>query len=476
LSTLVISTIEDFTTQDSATTASSISLNDGTLTDSTSTLANSLILQTPSYPPKEPTTRPVTTTRPQTRPITDTNDVKRSVPPRPNPNGNRRERRMIVPKNQRRLLQYELMPTGKVYYVDRPFYKENKTLKGNNDDNSSAILSTIISRSSSLDTLSDKHRRHQQHNRKYYHDLSFIKKEQKLSIGGRLASNNNLITAPTKISSFKPINSTRKNRFSSFEPTRESLDRVFDVLIAADKRREENDFWREKFDHRTPSLRAPIANIGSRTQDTTISNTIPFLQSKQTQLTPNSDLNKVNNRSQSYTTKRTSFYEGNNRQNGCLLEDCLRRRTPILQQKQQPERNYSPNTIYSTNYPKQELYPTGKPPLPTTTTTHQPIRILPLSNGRLVRAPQARQTSDELSSTSEVWATRSPVENQSRHPKKSSNHARFSSVITRSRPNEQKPVNNKRASSVEQQKPNRTQNKNLSTSKSKFFDLFKFTR
>ncbi|CAF4526260.1 unnamed protein product, partial [Rotaria magnacalcarata] len=41
---------------------------------------------------------------------------------RSNTNVVKRQRRLVLPKKQRRLLQYELMPTGKVYYVDRPFY------------------------------------------------------------------------------------------------------------------------------------------------------------------------------------------------------------------------------------------------------------------------------------------------------------------------------------------------------------------
>ncbi|CAF1523139.1 unnamed protein product, partial [Rotaria sordida] len=282
--------------------------------------------------------------------------------------------------------------------------------------------------------------------------------------------------------------------FSSFEPTPESLDRVFDVLIAADKRREEHEFWREKFDHRTSNSRSSISN--TRTHDMTInSNTVPFLRTKQqTQLNINSNLNNIDNRTQSYINKRNSSYDSNNRQSGCLLEDCLRRRTLIIQQQQQQQklqqlqsqRNYSPNTIYSTNYPKQQLLPTSKPPLPTkttaatTTTNQQPVRIFPLSNGRIGRAPQARQTSDELSSISDVWATRSSFEDESHHTKKPINYTRFQSAVNRNRTYGQKTLNNnnnnnKRASSVEQQKSNRTQNKNL-TAKSKFFDLFKFTR
>jgi hypothetical protein len=389
---------------------------------------------------------------------------------------------MVIPKNQRRLLQYELMPTGKVYYVDRPHYNENRNSKDNNDENSSIILSTILSRSSSLDTLSDKHHRHhhhqqqqQQQNRKAFHDLTLKRPEQKLSVGGRLASNNNL-PLTTSSTTFKPINLNKKKRFSSFEPTPESLDRVFDVLIAADKRREEHEFWREKFDQRPTKSRVPVGT--GRIHDTTNSNTIPFLRSKQTQVTSNPPLNTTDSRSQSYTNKRNSFYDAYDRQNGCLLQDCLRRRTLILQQ--QAQRNYSPNTIYSTNYPKQQLLTTTKPPLPTTTTattTQQPVRILPLSNGRIGRAPQARQTSDELSTVSDIWATRSSVEDESNHPpKKPLNHARFQSTVNRNRKQEQKPVNNKRASSVEQQKSHRIQNKNLPTTKNKFFDLFKFNR
>ena len=370
---------------------------------------------------------------------------------------------MVLPKNQRRLLQYELMPTGKVYYVDRPFYHENRN-NNNDDENSSVILSTILSRSSSLDTLSDKRHRP---NRKHYHDLSLKKPQEKLSVGGRLASNNNLPT----VSPFKPIHSNKKKRFSSFDPTPESLDRVFDVLIAADKRREEHEFWREKFDPRLTTSRPSIVN--TRTQEpTNLNTTVPFIRPKQTQTPSNPTLDNTGSRSQSYTNKRNSINEAHNRPGGCLLEDCLRRRTLILQQ----QRNYSPNTIYSTNYPKQQMPPAGKPPRPTS--TQQPIRILPLSNGRLSRAPQARQTSDELSTISDVWATRSSQEdNGHRQPKKPVNHPRFQSTINRNRIPEQKLSNNKRASSVEQQqKSNRIPTKTFPTTKSKFFDLFKFNR
>ena len=254
------------------------------------------------------------------------------------------------------------------------------------------------------------------------------------------------------------------------------MDRVFDVLIAADKRREEHEFWREKFDQRPTTTHLPIVN--NRRNESTNLNTVPFLRSKQTQLATNATLDNTATRSQSYTTKRSSIYEAYNRPSGCLLEDCLRRRTLLLQKQSQPQRNYSPNTIYSTNYPKQQLPPTGRPPPPTT--IQQPVRILPLSNGRLSRAPQARQTSDELSTISDVWATRSSVEDNTHHhhshPKKPSNQLRFQSTVTRNRIPEQKLPNNKRATSVEQQKSNRSTTKNTSTTKSKFFDLFKFNR
>jgi hypothetical protein len=426
--------------------------------------------------------------RPPPKGDIESGETRPSFPPRPVANAVKRQRRMIIPKNQRRLLQYELMPTGKVYYVDRPFYHEKKTtVKDDTDENASVILSTILSRSSSLDTLSDKHYRHrhhhhqqqqQQQNRRIYQDLTLLKKpEQKLSVGGRLASNNDLPAS----SPFKPINIYKKKRFSAFDPTPESLDRVFDVLIAADKRREEHEFWREKFDPRQTSTRIPIGT--GRIHDTMNSNTIPYIRSKPTQATSNTTLNNPDNRSKSYTTKRNSFYESNHQQNDCLLEDCLRRRKLILQQQQQQQqaqRNYSPNIIYSTNYPKQQLPPTSKPPLPTplttSTTNQQPIRILPLSNGRIARAPQARQTSDELSSISDVWATRSSFEEESNLPKKPANHARFQSTVNRHRLNEQKPIPPKRATSVEQQKSNRIQNKNSGPTKNKFFDLFKFNR
>ena len=414
-------------------------------------------------------------------------------PPRLSVNTAKRQRRMVIPKNQRRLLQYELMPTGKVYYVDRPFHGDKKiTTKDDTDENSSVVLSTILSRSSSLDTLSDKHYRrrqqhphHQQQNRKEYQDFTLRKPEQKLTIGGRLASSNNL----PESSPFKPINIHKKKRFSSFEPTPESLDRVFDVLIAADKRREEHEFWREKFDQRQPSNRVSLG-VG-RMHEPVNSNTIPSFRSKLTQGTSNMAVNNPDSRSQSYTAKRNSTYEHTQQQQqqqgGCLLEDCLRRRTLLLQhqqpqqQQQQPvQRNYSPNIIYSTNYPKQQLPPTSKPPVPIPPTTSNPnqppIRILPLSNGRIGRAPQARQTSDELSSVSDVWATRSSLEDESHYPKKSANRARFQSAVNRHRLIDQKPIPPKRATSVEQQKTNRIQTKTTAPSKNKFFDLFKFNR
>ncbi|UJR26382.1 hypothetical protein I4U23_007714 [Adineta vaga] len=472
-----MSTLGDITTRDSTTTDSTTSLSDGTITDSTSTLANNFILPTTiTNPSRISTNRPIPTNRPPVPATTDSSEEKKTRSSRFNSNTVKRQRRSVIPKNQRRLLQYELMPTGKIYYVDRPFYNEKKNFKGDHDDNSSAVLSTILSRSSSVDTLSDKrHRQHQhQHSRKYNPDLSPKKPEPtKLSVGGRLASNNNLTT--TTMSSFKPINSMKKSRFSSFEPTDESLDQVFDVLIAAEKRREEHDFWREKFDHRSTSTRIPISN--SRTQESTNANTIPFLRSKQTQLTPNSIVNNTESRSQSYTNKRTSLYEAISRQNGCLLEDCLRRRTHIAQQQLPPppaERNYSPNTIYSTNYPKQQIPFVNKS---ATIPAQQSARILSIPNGRVGRAPQARQTSDELSSTSDIWAARSTLENDMSHNPKAINRIRTPSAANRSRINQQKILNSKRALSAEQQKSNRTQNKNFSsTTKSKFFDLFKFTR
>ena len=474
---LATSTLEDLTTRDSNTTSSSstLSLNDQTLLNSTSTLVNNRSLST-----RETPIRPLpTTNRPLLKLKNDSSEEKRSYASRSTVNPTKRQRRMVPSKNQRRLLQYELMPTGKVYYVDRPFYRDN--LPVDHDESSSTILSTILSRSSSLDTLSDKHSRHrhqqQQQNRRVYPDLTIRKPEQKASIGGRLASNNNLPAS----SSFKPINLVKKKRFSSFEPTPESLDRVFDVLIAADKRREEHEFWKEKFDHRLTTVRPPL--ITNRMPvDTTTSHTIPFIRSKQTHLIPNAI---SDNRSQSYTSKRTSSYEPTNRQSGCLLEDCMRKRSSLLQQQQLQERNYSPNTIYSTNYPKQQLLPTTKPslptatkpPLPTTTTQQQqPTRILPLSNGRIGRAPQARQTSDELSTVSDVWAARTSVEDDPQQRKKNLNHARFQSTINRNRAPELKLTVPKRASSVEQQKNPRTQTKNPPTTKHKFFDLFKFNR
>ncbi|CAF4498270.1 unnamed protein product, partial [Rotaria magnacalcarata] len=330
----------------------------------------------------------------------------------------------------------------------------------------------------------------QQQNHKYPPNLSLEKSEQKMTMSGRLASNNNLTTAITS-SPFKPINTNRKKRFSSFEPTPESLDRVFDVIIAADKQREKHEFWKEKFDHRTINSRPPIPPI--RTHDTANSNTIPSLRPKPTHLTVNSISNPTDSRSQSYINKRDSSHDPHNRYNNCPLEDCFRRRTSIVQQQQQhqqkfqelqPQRNYSPNTIYSTNYPKQQLPPTGKPPLPATTTTtttatnQPPVRIFPLLNGRIGRAPQARQTSDELSSTSEIWAARSSVEAESHPSKKSTTQTRFQSAVNRNRANDQKITNKKRASSVEQQKPNPVQTKNITTptTRSKFFDLFKFSR
>lgn len=469
------STLEDLTTRDSTSSPSTISLNEEAILNSTSTLVNN-----PTQPTKETSTRPTTTGRFPPPPLKNKDDESKEKPQlsRPYLHTVKRNVRMIPSKNQRRLLQYELMPTGKIYYIDRPNHHEKKISKDDTDDNSSAVLSTILSRSSSLDTLSDKQfrRRHhyqqhqQQHTSRFHPDLTVKKPEEKLSIGGRLASNSNL---PSTSSPFKPIHGNKKKRFSSFDPTPESLDRVFDVLIAADKRREEHEFWREKFDLRQSSTRLPPP-IG-RAHETANANTIPSIRAKPTRPTPATSLNPIDIRSQSYAAKRTPSYDKNHQRSDCLFEDCLRRRTLVLQQQQQ--RNYSPNVIYSTNYPKAELTPTGKPPLPTNSTTiQQPIRILPLSNGRVSRAPQARQTSDELSSASDVWATRSSVEEDTPHLKKTGHHARFQSTINRHRINEQRPLSNKRASSVEQQKSNRIPTKSSTTTKNKFFDLFKFNR
>lgn len=468
------STLEDLTARDSTSSPSTISFTEEAILNSTSTLVNN-----PTQLTKETSTRPTTTSRfPPPLKNKDDESKEKAHLSRPYVNTVKRNVRMIPSKNQRRLLQYELMPTGKVYYIDRPNHPEKKISKDDTDDHSSAVLSTILSRSSSLDTLSDKQfrRRHhypqQQHNSHLYPDLIVKKPEEKLSIGGRLASNTNL---PSTSSPFKPIHSNKKKRYSSFDPTPESLDRVFDVLIAADKRREEHEFWREKFDLRQSSTRLPPST--GRAHETANANTIPTSRTKVSRPTPTTNLNPINIRSQSYAAKRTPSYDANHRRSDCLFEDCLRRRTLVLQQQQQQQRNYSPNVIYSTNYPKSELAPTGKPPLPTTSTTNQPpIRILPLSNGRLSRAPQARQTPDELSSTSDVWATRSSFEEDTPHLKKIGHHARFQSTINRHRMNEQKPFSNKRASSVEQQKTNRIPPKSSTTSKNKFFDLFKFNR
>ncbi|CAF2509302.1 unnamed protein product [Rotaria sp. Silwood2] len=60
------------------------------------------------------------------------------------------------------------MPTGKIYYVDRPFYNEIKKSKDDNDSNSSIVLSTVISRSRSVDTLSDKRYRHHHHHHHHH--------------------------------------------------------------------------------------------------------------------------------------------------------------------------------------------------------------------------------------------------------------------------------------------------------------------
>ena len=384
---------------------------------------------------------------------------------------------MAMSKKQHRLLQYESMPIEKINHVDRLFPNETKTCKGGNNSNSSAVISTALSRSSSLDTLSDKryHYRRQQ-NHKYHHDLSLEKPKQKLSIDGRLMSNNNLMAT----SPFKPIDgSNKRKRFSSFEPTPESLDRIFDVLIAAEKRREEHEFWQQKFDHRTTKSRAPTGS--GRTHGTTNSNTIPYLRLKHLQSTLNSSLNNADSRSQSYPNKHISLREKSSRQNGCLAENCLRQPTLISQKQRQQQlllqRNYSPNTIYSTNYPKQQLPPTSKTfASVTATASQQPVRILSVPNGRISGAPQARQTSDELSSISDIWAARSSFEEELKHSKKPANHIRFQSAVSRIRTNELKSFNNKRASSVEQHKLSRTQNKTLSTTKSKFLDLFKFSR
>ena len=490
--------MEDLTARDSTSSPSTISFNGETLLNSTSTLVNNPIL-----PTKETSTRPSTTTTTSRFPPPplknkddddddDDDDESKEKPQlsRPYLHAVKRNQRMISSRNHRRLLQYELTPTGKVYYIDRPNQHEKKFSKDDTDDNSSAVLSTILSRSSSLDTLSDKHYRRrrshqqqQQQQQRFLPDLTVKTPEERVSIGGRLASINHL---PSTSSPFKPINGNKKKRFSSFDPTPESLDRVFDVLIAADKRREEHEFWREKFDLRQPSNR-PAIHTG-RAHDINHAKTIPTLRSKATLMTSNTNANPINSRSQSYTAKRNPSYDGNHQRSDCLLENCLRRRTLLVQQQQQQQqqRNYSPNTIYSTNYPKADLTPTGKPPVPpvttttTTATNQQPIRILPLSNGRIGRAPQARQTSDELSSVSDIWATRSSVEEEPHHSKKPGHHARFQSTINRHRMNEQRILPNKRASSVEQPKPNQLPTKSssstTSTTKNKFFDLFKFNR
>ena len=107
----------------------------------------------------------------------------------------------------------------------------------------------------------------------------------------------------------------------------------------------------------------------------------------------------------------------------------------------------------------------------------QAARILSLPNGRVGRAPHARQTSDELSSASDIWAARSTVEPETPQIRKAINPLRAPSAVNRSRINQQKLLQNKRALSAEQQKTVRTQNKTVaSTTKSKFFDLFKFAR
>jgi hypothetical protein len=483
---LAVSTLEELTTNESISSASTSSLNDGTLTSSSATTLtnNNLALPIPNNSSKDSSNRSTSSTRPDVKSKMESSEERRTSSLRSNSQQVvKRQRRAPPNKNQRRLLQYELMPTGKVYYVNRPVYKDYRPNKSDPDDNSSVNLSTILSRSSSLDTLSDKHYRHQQMN-KHQSNLTSKKPESKLSVGGRLASNHNL--ASPNHSSFKPIRGNKK-RFSSFEPTPQSLDRVFDVLIAADKRREEHEFWKERFDQRPMNIRT-LGNARNKDLINTNTNTIPFLRSKQQPSSSNSTLTKTakaDYRSQSYTNQSSGTYETMNRPattTTTLLEDCLRRRTLTVQQRQQVpslpptlQRNYSPNTIYSTNYPKQQLPSSGKPPLPTPTKSSQPVRILPLNNSRLARAPQARQTSDEISSTSDVWAARSSFEDETQHGRKPTQQLRFPSAISRSRTIDKQVLNSKRASSVEQRQTHQTNQKNLSN-RSKFFDLFKFNR
>lgn len=225
---------------------------------------------------------------------------------------------------------------------------------------------SMISRSSSVDTLSEKRSR-------------------------KSSTSKARLTSP-----FKPI-STSEKRFSSFEPQRESLDRVFDVLIAADRKREKHDFWKEKFDQNPSRFRV------------------------------SSNSNSILNRTQPEKVD--------------------------LIKTQNFQRNYSPNVFYSNFYNKQENRTTSKPTVPNLPAP----RILHSSNGRFSRAPQARQTSDEISTNSEIWTkkalTKRPVSNQ------------------RTRFDEQNLIDSKRSSSVEQRK-----NSAKPTSKNKFFDFFKFHR
>lgn len=481
------------TTHDSSSSASTSSLNDGTLTNSASTITNDQRVQTfPITSSRALPTRSTSATRVTTKASNESTEEKpSSTLSRPNAHQFvKRHRRLMPGKNPRRLLQYELLPTGKVYYVNRSAANQSdrRHKQIEYDENSSVDLSTILSRSSSLDTLSDKRYRHRQ-TQKYPADATLKKNDGQVTVGGRLASNHNLSSATA--SPFKPIHGNKK-RFSSFEPTPESLDRMLDVLVAADKRREEHEFWKEKFDPRATTSRPTMTPL-HRHPESGSTNTIPIVRSKQVPPTPTST-NSL--RSQSYTQRRTPVSDSPNRApGGGLLEECLRKRVLLVnQQQQQAERNYSPNTIYSTTYPKSQLPPTGKPPLPpgatttTSATTAQPVRILPTSNGRLTRAPQAKQTSDELSSTSDVWATRSSFEENNGILKKStlsqpsSTSARYPSNMSRSRtgvgPGDGKLSNSKRASSMDQPKTDRTgtPTQKNSSHKSKFFDLFKFNR
>ncbi|CAF1341389.1 unnamed protein product [Didymodactylos carnosus] len=507
-----ISTLAEMTTKtvkDSVQTssASTTSLNEGTLTaGSTSTLENDDIKTSPSTRLRAKSSR---------------------QPPPPPPSkvtrkDNSGEENPRRPKRQRRLLQYELMPTGKYYYLNYPDQRpplhgkvrnitnvtNNRHLRTsfdqiNSDDvESSAALSTILSKSSSFESLSDSNRRktrsftyrcHPEQIKPYFDSPSIDTNTYSHNrnswndkiIGGRLAFPSTTISpfnehqnsfvkvlkpqlkghpneqvyshVPLKGTTFKPIvenhkesyYDTTKNRKLLGEhskaktktpaQTKEStLDNIFEALLEAEKRREENDYWREKFKDKKAHI---VGRSSATNNDTKTSplkkgyfNTLPICsQSKAVPISTNKNSTShnpstVDYRSQSYSVKTNNHRDDSKRHSfntstSPFIKTYHMKRPEIEKNfnkhKQRTTKrqiqNYSPNTIYST-YPFNErsissngyfssmnpksivhsLFPRDKQPHP---------RILPHG----VKAPHAKQTSDEISSISDIWTTRSSV-------------------------------------------------------------------